>query len=354
MHSSMRYFIPFILTAALFCNAGPSMSQSGGRSAYSFLNLMVSPRAAAMGMGNVYAKDNDLNLAVANPALITQGMDGNLSLSFADYYAGISYGYAAYSHTFEKFGSFTGSMIYLNYGTFTYADPTGLTAGNFTAGDYAFQLGWGRALDSLFSLGANLKFIHSGLESYTSFGLATDVAVAYHHPDQQLSVSFQARNIGRQLKAYVPGSPEPLPFELQLGVSKKLRHVPLRYHVLLTNLQRWNLRYTDPSKPTTDPLTGEPISENEIENFLDNAMRHVVFGAELSPGNALSLRLGYNYLRRQEMKVSSRLSTVGFTWGIGLKISRFHFNYARAAFHLAGSPNYLSVTTNLQDFWQRH
>ena len=41
----------------------------------------------------------------------------------------------------------------------------------------------------------------------------------------------------------------------------------------------------------------------------------------------------------------------GFSWGIGIRISKFHFSYARSAYHLAGSPNYITLTTNLSDFF---
>jgi hypothetical protein len=50
------------------------------------------------------------------------------------------------------------------------------------------------------------------------------------------------------------------------------------------------------------------------------------------------------------MKVVSRPGTVGFSWGIGLKVSKFSFSYSRAAYSLAGSPNFISVSTNLGDW----
>ena len=53
------------------------------------------------------------------------------------------------------------------------------------------------------------------------------------------------------------------------------------------------------------------------------------------------------------MIVDSRLSTVGISWGFGLKISKFGFSYARSAYHLAGSPNVITLTTNLTDFFPK-
>jgi len=51
------------------------------------------------------------------------------------------------------------------------------------------------------------------------------------------------------------------------------------------------------------------------------------------------------------MKVTTKPGTVGFSWGIGIRISKFHFSYARSAYHLVGSPNYITLTTNLSDFF---
>ena len=142
-----------------------------------------------------------------------------------------------------------------------------------------------------------------------------------------------------------------MPFELQIGLSKRLKHLPFRYSVLINHLDKWDLRYEDPSTQNIDPISGEKIEGSDIEKFADNFMRHIVLGGELMIGKNLSLRAGYNYKRRQELKITEKTSTVGFSWGIGIRISKFHINYARSTWHLAGSPNYISVTTRLSEFF---
>ncbi len=321
-------------------------AQIGGTGAYKFLALPASPRIAAMGGNFLTASDNDINLALSNPSLITPLLHNQLALNFVDYYSDINYGFVSYGRSFNKFGSFVGSVQYIDYGRFTYADEFGESAGNFKAGETALIIGWGRNLDSMFSIGANLKTIFSALETYNSFGLAVDVAGSYHTLDG-FAASLIAKNIGRQLTTYTPGNPEPLPFELQFGISKKLQHMPFRYSILITNIQKWDLSYNDPSKIKIDPFTGNPIKQDQFSHLLDKAMRHVVVGGEFTPTKNLSIRFGYNYRLRQEMKVDSRASTVGLSWGIGIRLSNFQFNYARRAYHLEGSPNFVSVSTNL-------
>jgi len=328
-----------------------SFSQIGGDNTYEFLNMTSSPRIAAMGGDFLTISDNDITLGSTNPSIINPEMHNYLSASFVDFYSDINYGHAAYSRTFDKAGSFLGSVQYISYGQFDYAESTGERAGSFYAGETSVNIGWGRQLDSLFSIGSNLKFIFSSFESYNSFGIAVDVAGSYTSRDRSFTASLIAKNIGRQLKTYEGGNAQPLPFELQVGLSKRLKHLPFRYSVLFNHLEKWDLRYEDFSTQQVDPITGEVIDNNGFEKFADNFMRHVVFGAELIISKNLSIRGGYNYRRRQELKIADKTSTVGFSWGFGFRVSKFHFSYARSAYHLAGSPNYIAVTTSLSDFF---
>jgi hypothetical protein len=246
-------------------------------------------------------------------------------------------------------------MQYLNYGKFTYADETGQTSGTFAANEFAANLGWGRALDSLFTLGANLKFIYSGLEDYQSYGLAVDVAGTYYNPKNLFTASLIFRNIGTQIKPYRTGNTENLPFEINLGISQRLKYLPFRYSVLLTNLQKWDLTYFDVNDPDNkiDPITGEVEDKGGFTDFAQKAMRHVVIGGEFVPSKAFSIRFGYNYQRRQELGNYNKMGMVGFSWGFGLKVSKFQIDYSRATYHLNGSPNYITIRTNLSDFSKR-
>jgi long-subunit fatty acid transport protein len=341
-----------ILAIIQFFSVLSAEAQIGGTSTYRFLNLPNSPRVAAMGSNFVAIADNDLSVGLNNPSLINAEMHNAVSLNFVDYFSDINYGFASYSRTYENIGSFAASMQYINYGRFDYTDETGIIpedAGEFSAGEFALVLGWGRRLDSLFSIGANFKTIYSAFETYNSFGLGVDVSGTYH-ARSGFTASLIARNIGRQLTTYTSGNTEALPFEIQFGISKRLEHLPFRYSILLTNLQKWDLTYYDPAEDNVDPFTGEVQTKSKAGEFADKAMRHVVIGGEFLPTKNFSVRVGYNYQRRQEMKIESKRGTVGFSWGFGLRVSKFNFSYARSAYHLSGSPNYLSIAFNLSDF----
>ncbi|MBM3436478.1 MAG: type IX secretion system protein PorQ [Bacteroidetes bacterium] len=329
------------------------VAQTGGEGIVTFLKLPTSARVVALGGDFLAIDDNDITIVSANPSLITPAMNNRLGLEYVDFFTNGNFGVASYGRHFNKLGSFVGTLKYLNYGEFDgYTDQDAFT-GKFNSSETALNLGWGRHLDSMFSIGANLKLFYSSLETYKSYGLAVDVAGSYTSRDERFTASLIASNVGRQFEDYGTNNFEPLPFEIQVGLSQLLKHLPFRYSILYNNLEKWNLRYEDPDDRQTDPITGEIVEDRIVKEIADNFMRHIVVGGEVYIGKYISLRAGYNYKRRQEMKIASKASTIGFSWGIGLRVSRFHFAYSRSAWHLAGSPNYITLTTNLSDFYKK-
>jgi hypothetical protein len=347
-----------ILSFILFALAWSSnqvAGQVGGKGTYQFLNLPNSARIAALGGNFLAINDDDITLTLANPSLINSNMHNQVGFSFVDFFTDINYGFVQYSRTFEKAGSFVGTMQYIDYGKFQEADEAGVQYGYFHAGEYALNVGWGRKLTPLWAVGSNLKFIYSSLESYNSFGVAVDIAGSYFSKDELFDASLIFRNIGYQVVAYREGNHEPLPFEIQAGLSKKFEHIPFRVSALFTHLEKWDVRYENPINPSggIDPVTGEPNEISGIDEFADNLMRHIILGGELTIAKALSLQLSYNYQRRQEMKVPDKLSTVGFSWGFGIRVKQFQFSYARSAYHLVGSPNFITVMVDMDGFGKK-
>ncbi len=148
--------IAFIVSICLVFSI-KTFSQSGSIVAFDFLNLTNSARVAALGSNFLTIHDNDLSLALANPSLITPQMHNSLSLNFIDNFAGTHYGFASYGFNSDKLGSFAATMQYSNYGKTTNTDENGVSLGEYSAGEYALNLGWGRMLDSVFSIGANVQ-----------------------------------------------------------------------------------------------------------------------------------------------------------------------------------------------------
>jgi hypothetical protein len=343
-----------VFSFSLFA-ASSSYSQIGGGSAYNFLALPIPARVAAAGGNAICIKENDVNLTLQNPSLLDSAMDNSLALNYVNYFTDVNYGYAVYSKHFNKIGTFSGGVQYVNYGRFIEADPNGTVTGQFKAGDYSLNLGYGRNIDSSLSVGATLKTIYSSLSNYNSIGSAVDIASTYCNAKKRYVVALVIKNAGFEWKPYVKGNREPLPFEVQLGASKKLKHAPFRFSVIAQHIEKWDLTYDDPNNPSivVDPLTKEVKQKSKLKTFGDKLGRHIIMGGEFLLTKNFNLRVGYNYQRRKELQVISTPGMVGFSFGFGFKVSKFQISYGRAAYHLSGASNHFSISTNLSDFYSK-
>ncbi len=312
-------------------------AQTGGDNIYEFLNLTHSGYASSLGGTNVSLTGNNPNLAYHNPALLNQTMNNSLALNYVNYFAGINYGLAMYSGKISHSGSFAAGLTYLNYGSFTESDPSGNITGSFSASEYAFSMIYSREIDSLFSVGINIKPVLSHLERYTSFGIAADIGASYLSPSKLFSAGIVIKNAGLQLSSYAGEPRQKLPFEIQAGVSQRLAHAPLRFSMTLRHLEKFDLTHEYISQPSNQ-TTG-----NSVNEFAENIMRHIVAGVELIPHKNFYVSGGYNYQRRKELQVDSKVSTIGLSWGFGINTSWLSFEFGRATYHLAGSSNNLSV-----------
>lgn len=347
MKGRILFFFSVLLLGYLRVSA-----QVGGNNTYEFLNLANPARVVALGGTLISVKDNDINLSFQNPSLLDSTMHNSLSISYIDYFADIQYGYAAYSRTFKNVGSFSAGLQYVDYGDFTSADVTGVITGQFTAAEYALNLAYSRPIDTVFSVGGTLKTIYSTLGEYASVGNALDLGAVYNNKKRLISAGLVIKNLGRQWTKYNDVR-EPLPFEIQLGFSKKINHAPFRINFTAIHLEKWDLTYTDPSISTVDPITGETIEDSKFSKFADKLGRHIVFGGEILLSKNFHLRVGYNFQRRQELKLETRSGIAGFSFGFGLKINRFQLSYGYARYHMAGGPNHFTISTNLSEFHKK-
>jgi hypothetical protein len=323
---------------------GLLFSQIGGDGTYRFLDLTNSAKVAALGGTQIAFTDNDLDLTFYNPSLLSDSMRNQLSINYVSYIAGIGIGYAAFSPNISGPNSFAIGIYYVNYGKFEGASEEGQLTGSFGAAEYAVNLFYSRVITPQLRAGINLKPIFSSFESYNSFGLASDFGITYTTKNGLSATSFVLKNIGSQITTYYKnGDHENLPWDIQIGFSKKLAHAPIRFLVTANHLNKWDLSYqnqTSDETSTVDPSAG----------FASLLMRHFIFGAEILPGQHLTLRLGYNYQRQKELSVAERPGLVGFSAGIGVKIAKFSLNYGISSYHLAATVHYFSLATNLSQF----
>lgn len=328
-----------------------SFPQVGGEGAYDYLNLTTNPRVAALGGKVASLDDPELGLTLYNPSLLNSSMHNQLALSYVGYYAGIKYGTAIYSRYFEGIGTFGFGITEVSYGTFTEASETGVITGSFTASDMAVNLLYSRTFDSVFTVGVNIKPLYSHLASYKSFGIAADIGVNYNNKRGLFSASIVLRNIGTMIKPYTPDTWERPPFEIVAGFSKKLAHAPFRFIATFHQLQNYSLYYDRPTKDNASLEGDNTNSDSKLKKFSDEALSHMILGVEFVPFKSFCFRVGYNYQRRNELKVDENVSSVGFSWGFGVKISKFQISYGQSRYHLAGPSKYFAISTDLDDLF---
>jgi hypothetical protein len=334
-----KFLIVVIIQIIIFPRV---FGQIGGESTYDFLSLTNSARMAALGGNQVALSDSlDLNVSFNNPSLLRPDTRNMLAVNYSNYFAGINYGYASYSFKTPLPGNVAVGMQYINYGEFVEALPNGqITGATFNASEYALNLIWSHEYKR-FTYGINLKPILSQFESYQSFGIAADLGISRFSKDKLSVISVVAKNIGTQITTYYDGADnESIPFDLQVGVSKKLLHAPIRFAATMQHIQKWDL-----AAPEEDN-SGSTVVYKE-ESFGNKFMRHMVLGVELLPSPNFTIRAGYNHNVRKELSLSDKTSTVGFSWGFGVRISRFQLSYGSARYHLAGSSNLFSVSIRL-------
>jgi len=326
----------------------PSFTQTGGDNIYEFLNLTHSGLISSLGGTNVSIQGNNLNLAYHNPALLRPAMNKSVALNYSNYFAGINYGLAMYSRSYTGIGNFAAGITYLNYGSFTGSDASGIITGDFGAAEYAFSMIYSRNIDSLFSVGVTFKPVLSQLEKYTSFGFAFDIGASWHNHTKLFSAGMTIKNAGYQVTTYAGESHQKLPFEIQAGVSQKLAHAPFRFSLTLRHLEKFDLTY---HYIELQPGGNNTSSSSE---FAENLMRHAILGIELIPHKNFYISAGYNYQRRKELQVESNVSTVGLSWGFGINTSWLDIEFGRATYHLAGSSTNFSVILRPDNIYKKN
>jgi hypothetical protein len=337
------------ILAMLFLMMSTTVSvfaQLGGNATYQFLNLMSSPRQAALGGKVITNVDYDVTQALYNPATINIEMDNQLALNYANHLGDIRYGTAAYAYTVDRrTQTFHAGVTYINYGNFEGYDENGNSTGDFTGNEAALSIGYALQIGfSDFYAGANIKLISSKLEQYSSFGAALDFGVIYINEYLDFNAALVVRNIGTQLTTYA-GLNEPLPFEIDFGMSQTLENVPIRWHLTFENLQQWPIATANPARATTD-LNGNQTQE-EV-GFLSQLIRHTLLGVELFPKKGFNLRLGYSFRRAEELRIIEQRNFSGLSFGIGLKFNKLRFSYTHARYSLASNTSFLGMQIDLQ------
>ncbi len=309
-------FALIIVFSALHADAQESQE------VYSFLRLPVSAHVAALGGDNITIDDDDPTVIFHNPALICNTADKSINLNFMTYMEGAKTASASFVKAWGERATWGVSAQYMDYGSMKEMTSDNIEQGTFSAKDIAVAGTFAYLLSDRWSGGVTLRFISSSIAGYNSIGIASDLGLNYYDEERGWSISATAKNLGGQVKAY-HDTFEKIPIDLQVGVSKRLAAAPLRFSATLSRLNRWDT----------------------------NFIQHVALGVDVFIGDNIYIAGGYNFRRRDEMKISegdgSSSHGAGLSVGAGLSIKRFKLNVAYAKYHVSASSILINATYSL-------
>lgn len=334
----MRRSIPILLFCLSFCSPNGLYAQTlGGSSTFSFLKLPASPQLAALGDFTLTVPSRDISLGAHQPALLREDMHGQVLASFNLMYAGIRQMHAMGGLHHEKWETdFAAGIQYLHYGNAVQTDPAGNILGDFQARDYAVYLSASRRYLGRWRYGATIKMVQSQYAQYRAGALMMDMGILYSDTSRLLHIGFLARNMGFMTRAY-SGQGEDLPFDLQLGITKRLKGAPLQFSVTAQRLHQFDILYQD----TAFNISNYGSKGND--GFFTKLFQHFVFAAQGFVGDKVELTIGYNVLRKAELSITNTANGLtGFSYGVGVTLPRLQVRYAGsqyqngAAYHQFG------------------
>ena len=316
----------------------------GGNSVFNFLKLPNTPQLTALGGTNVSVTSKDVGLAFNNPALLKKEMHTQMNAVFNSFYAGINAYHLSFGYRHEKLKTnFGWGLTYFDYGKISETDPSGNILGLVSPNDWVMQLSASRSYMEKWNYGAGFKFISSNYGIYRSNGIALDAGVLYTDTASLFSASLVVKNIGYQLRKYAGTQAEELPFDVQAGITKKLKNAPLSFSFTAHHLHRFDIRYNDTVFNNENSFG---INKNGKFTF-DKIFRHFVFAAQIFPVEQIEVTVGYNHLRRQELNISNSTNGLnGFSMGVGLVVKKLQVRYART--HYQNNTGYNQLGLNLQ------
>jgi len=302
----------------------------GGNSVFNFLKLPATPQLTALGGINTSHISNDVGLSFNNPALLRPSMHTQLNAVFNGLYNGISAYHLSLGYHHEKLNTnFGWGIHFINYGSIQETDASGNVYGSLHPTDWVMQISASRSYMEKWNYGATLKFVSSNYGQFRSNGIAVDVGLLYHDTAALFSASILVKNMGTQLKTYEGTDPDDLPFDLQLGVSKRLENSPFGFSLTAHHLHQFDIRYNDTD---FNDVNGFPNGSDKKFTF-DKLFRHVVIAANVYLADKVELTAGYNYLRRKELNIGNTGNGLnGFSMGAALMLPKLQVRIARSQY----------------------
>ena len=290
--------------------------------------------------------DGDLSMALKNPTILSDETNGAATFTINPWFEGITSGNAAYSFQYKKF-HIVPAIAFFSYGSFEGRDNLGNISNEYSARDLQLSVGAGYKVNERISVGATYKFINSKYESQGASFMGVDLLGSIINEDKLFMLTAGVENVGVVLSQF-DGDDQKAPTNLYISLSKKLDNAPFRFYLTLDQLNRWDIIPEDLYKEPANAFGEEETSSDP--GFGKQLFFHTKLATELVITKNFHIRVGYNYQRREELKLIEKPGMAGFTYGFEFKVNRFRFAYARARYHQAFANNFFTISTNINKF----
>lgn len=325
-------------------------AQQGGTGVFSVLKMVPNAKTNAWGGFCNAWRNGDATFMMNNPALMGPSSHNTVGMNFNTQFPGVWSGNGAFVYKYKNLGYFGAAFNFIDYGSMDAYDAGGNAEGQVTANESVMALGYARELSPQISYGVNLKVAYSILATYVSNGFALDLGAVYTTKDSVLSAGLVLKNAGFMVQHYREADREKLPFQAEIGINFKPKHMPFRFNIVAHDLQKPDLTYNQYLVDNNNiDLSGEPLPAKEAP-FADKVARHITLGTELVLGKNFGIMAGYNHQRKKEMAPVDERTVTGFSWGMHFKVSKFSISYSSAAFFPGFNTNLFTFSAKLSDF----
>lgn len=318
---------------------GVSKAETGSTT-YDFLNIPTSSRAYALGGTGIAIISDDVALADQNPALIGAEIEKQVNFSYMHYLGSGNFAGFRYGQGIGENSAWAVGMRYLNYGSMTEYDQSGIAGGKFSPADIVIEGTYSRDISARWRGGVNLNMIYSHYHVYSAFAIGVDLGVNYYDDEHDLSFSFLLKNMGGQVKRFEEAHNR-LPFDVQIGYMQGLGRSPFSLAITARHLTRWNLPYY------THPKDSEGDSRELKSTFFSNLFRHLTFGLQYSPSEKFYIALGYDNKTATDMSTYQRNFFSGFSVGTGIRVKGFGVGVAFGMPHKSGATLMVNLNCNI-------
>jgi len=165
--------------------------------------LKIAMGVRGIGMGNAMSGAvNDAEAVWWNPGALTEVENDQAQFGQINMPADIHLNSLTWAHRVGDYQTFALQAINLftnDMPVRTWNHPEG-TGENFNASDLAIGAGYARKLTDRFSLGGNVRFLHSALEDATYDGVAVDLGTLYKTSLRSLRLGMAIQNLGPDVK----------------------------------------------------------------------------------------------------------------------------------------------------------